>query len=57
MALKPTSTDSLKRAIQRWVLDPLAMRILQGEFGEGDLVVVDADDRDIRFSRQQSMKV
>ena len=26
----------LKRAIQRRVLDPLAMRVLQGEFREGD---------------------
>ena len=32
----------LKRAIQRRVLDPLAMRVLQGEFREGDVVRVDA---------------
>ena len=32
----------LKRAIQRRVLDPLALRVLEGEFGEGDTVVVDA---------------
>ena len=31
----------LKRTIQRRVLDPLAMKILQGEFGEGDRVSVD----------------
>ena len=43
----------LKRTIQRRVLDPLAMRILQGEFGEGDRVVADADDREIRFSKEQ----
>ena len=26
----------LKRTIQRRVLDPLALRVLEGEFGEGD---------------------
>ena len=33
----------LKRTIQRRVLDPLALRILEGDFGEGDTIVVDAD--------------
>ena len=32
----------LKRTIQRRVLDPLAMRVLQGEFREGDVVRIDA---------------
>ena len=32
----------LKRAIQRHILDPLAMRVLEGEFREGDVVKVDA---------------
>jgi ATP-dependent Clp protease ATP-binding subunit ClpB len=32
----------LKRVIQRYVQDPLAMRILEGEFPEGSKVVVDA---------------
>ena len=32
----------LKRAIQRHILDPLAMRVLEGEFREGDVVQVDA---------------
>ena len=31
----------LKRAIQRRVLDPLALRVLEGEFREGDTIVVD----------------
>ncbi|QJA06811.1 ATP-dependent chaperone ClpB [Thermosulfurimonas marina] len=34
----------LRRAIQRYVEDPLAMKILAGEFGEGDHVVVDYDE-------------
>ena len=32
----------LKRVIQRWVQDPLAMKILEGEFMEGAKVLVDA---------------
>src|SRR5690606_106421 len=31
----------LKRAIQRMVQNPLALRILEGEFGEGDVVRID----------------
>jgi ATP-dependent Clp protease ATP-binding subunit ClpB len=34
----------LKRVIQREIGDALAMAILQGTYGEGDTVVVDADD-------------
>jgi ATP-dependent Clp protease ATP-binding subunit ClpB len=33
----------LKRTLQRRVLDPLALAILQGEFKEGDAIEVDAD--------------
>jgi ATP-dependent Clp protease ATP-binding subunit ClpB len=33
----------LKRAIQRLVQNPLAIRVLEAEFGEGDTVVVDRD--------------
>jgi ATP-dependent Clp protease ATP-binding subunit ClpB len=32
----------LKRTIQRLVLDPLALKVLQGEFKEGEHIVVDA---------------
>jgi ATP-dependent Clp protease ATP-binding subunit ClpB len=32
----------LKRVIQRMVQDPLAMKILEGEFGEGTKIVADA---------------
>src|SRR5690606_3902865 len=41
----------LKRAIQRRVLDPLAMRVLEGDFGEGDHVVIDAADDQLTFAR------
>jgi ATP-dependent Clp protease ATP-binding subunit ClpB len=33
----------LKRTLQRRVLDPLALGVLQGEFKEGDTVTIDAD--------------
>jgi ATP-dependent Clp protease ATP-binding subunit ClpB len=41
----------LKRTIQRQVLDPLALRVLQGEFGEGDRILVDVGDNGIRFAK------
>ncbi len=41
----------LKRTLQRRVLDPLAMGVLQGEFGEGDTVYVDAADGKITLHR------
>ena len=41
----------LKRAIQRRVLDSLAMRILQGEFGEGDQVLVDVTAGELTFRK------
>jgi len=34
----------LKRTLQRRVLDPLALRVLQGDFHQGDHVFVDAAD-------------
>jgi ATP-dependent Clp protease ATP-binding subunit ClpB len=40
----------LKRTIQRRVLDPLAMRVLQGEFGEGTVVRIDAPRGELEFA-------
>jgi ATP-dependent Clp protease ATP-binding subunit ClpB len=37
----------LKRLIQRAVADPLAMALLEGRYGEGDTVVVDAADGEL----------
>jgi ATP-dependent Clp protease ATP-binding subunit ClpB len=42
----------LKRAIQRRILDPLAVRVLQGEFREGDVVRIDAAGGDLQFNRE-----
>jgi len=39
----------LKRALQRLVENPLALRLLEGEFAEGDIVRVDAHDGALTF--------
>jgi ATP-dependent Clp protease ATP-binding subunit ClpB len=41
----------LKRALQRMVENPLALRLLEGEFGDGDTVRVDAKDGELVFER------
>jgi ATP-dependent Clp protease ATP-binding subunit ClpB len=47
----------LKRAIQRFVLDPLAMRVLEGDFLEGDTVVVDAGTDGLTFDKKHGEPV
>ena len=42
----------LKRALQRLVENPLALRLLEGEFAEGDTVRVDARDGELVFERE-----
>ena len=46
----------LKRTIQREILDPLAMRVLQGDFVEGDLVRIDAPAGEIVFERAKKLQ-
>jgi ATP-dependent Clp protease ATP-binding subunit ClpB len=41
----------LKRALQRLVENPLALRLLEGDFAEGDTVRVDARDGELVFER------
>jgi ATP-dependent Clp protease ATP-binding subunit ClpB len=41
----------LKRAIQRLLENPLALRLLEGDFAEGDVVRVDAEDGELAFER------
>jgi ATP-dependent Clp protease ATP-binding subunit ClpB len=41
----------LKRAIQRLVENPLALRLLEGGFVDGDTIRVDAEGGEIRFER------
>jgi ATP-dependent Clp protease ATP-binding subunit ClpB len=42
----------LKRTIQRFVQDPLALKILSGEFKEGDVIGVEADHEGLYFERE-----
>ena len=39
----------IKRTIQKLILDPLAQKVLSGEFNEGDTVFVDAENGSIQF--------
>jgi ATP-dependent Clp protease ATP-binding subunit ClpB len=41
----------LKRALQRLVENPLALRLLEGDFADGDTIRVDAEDGEIRFAK------
>jgi len=41
----------LKRAIQRLLENPLARRLLEGDFGDGDTILVDGQNRELVFSK------
>jgi ATP-dependent Clp protease ATP-binding subunit ClpB len=45
----------LKRALQRKLLDPLALRVLEGAFHEGDTVIVDFTGDGLQFSKGQTV--
>ncbi len=42
----------IKRTLQRLVQDPLAKKVIQGEFGEGDMVVVDEKNGEMVFKKK-----
>jgi ATP-dependent Clp protease ATP-binding subunit ClpB len=44
----------LKRAIQRLLENPLALRLLAGDFGDGDLIRVDADAGELAFAKAEA---
>jgi ATP-dependent Clp protease ATP-binding subunit ClpB len=41
----------LKRAIQQYLIQPLAMRLLRGDFADGDTITVDAKGGELEFKR------
>ena len=43
----------LKRAIQRLLENPLALRLLEGDFGDGDTIRVDAQNGELAFTRAE----
>ncbi|MDQ2622762.1 MAG: AAA family ATPase, partial [Actinomycetota bacterium] len=44
----------LKRVIQKQLVDRLALRMLEGEFMEGDRVTIDAIDGELEFQRERA---
>ena len=42
----------LRRALQRFVENPLSIRLLRGDFDPGDLVHIDEQDGELVFERQ-----
>jgi ATP-dependent Clp protease ATP-binding subunit ClpB len=45
----------LKRAIQRLLENPLAVRLLEGDFAPGDTILVDEQSGDLAFTRAAAM--
>ena len=45
----------LKRAIQRLLENPLALRLLEGDFVAGDTIVVDAQNGDLVFTKSEAV--
>jgi ATP-dependent Clp protease ATP-binding subunit ClpC len=46
----------LRRAIERYIESPLSTRILRGEFGQGDTIIVDAGDDGLNFNTKKVAK-
>jgi ATP-dependent Clp protease ATP-binding subunit ClpB len=44
----------LKRSIQRLLENPLAVRLLEGDFVDGDLIRVDAQNDDLVFTKAEA---
>ncbi|HIP96100.1 MAG TPA: AAA family ATPase, partial [Anaerolineae bacterium] len=45
----------LRRTLQRRVENPLALRLLKGEFSPGDVVVIDASEEGLVFTKKESV--
>ncbi len=45
----------LRRTLQRRVENPLALRLLKGEFASGDVVVVDAGEEGLVFTKKEAV--
>jgi len=46
----------LKRALQKLVIDPLALRLIAGDFQPGDVIEADVDGNQITFRRNESLR-
>ncbi|MDQ6852350.1 MAG: ATP-dependent chaperone ClpB [Actinomycetota bacterium] len=47
----------LKRVLQREIADPIALQLLQGEFADGDTIVVDASPDGLVFTKGEPARV
>jgi len=47
----------LRRAIQRYLENPLSTKILQGEFKEGDTIVISLQEDNLNFAAMETAKV
>jgi len=47
----------LRRALERYVENPLSTKLLRGEFGQGDIIVVDLGDKGLTFSTKKGADV
>jgi len=47
----------LRRALERHVENPLSTKLLRGEFGQGDIIVVDLGDKGLTFSAKKGADV
>ena len=55
MGYDPTyGARPLKRVIQKHLVNPLAVGLLQGDYAAGDMVRVDAADGELRFERARA---
>jgi len=46
----------LRRAIERYVENPLSTRLLRGEFSPGDTIIVDRGDDGLTFTARMAAK-
>jgi ATP-dependent Clp protease ATP-binding subunit ClpB len=46
----------LKRVLQKQILDPLAMKLLEGAFVEGDRIVIDQENKRVVFHKNDKMQ-
>ena len=47
----------LRRALERYVENPLSTKLIRGEFGQGDIIVVDLGDKGLTFSAKKGADV
>jgi ATP-dependent Clp protease ATP-binding subunit ClpB len=47
----------LNRAIQKYIQNPLSLKILEGEFMDEDLIRIDADSTNLKFEKKSKIKV